>query len=1265
LLSALFLYFLPTSQAPGVAHEGDTVAHHRSGVFLFALLIASFGFVSCSGLVAGNNGNPPLITLAITNVLTGPATTSSCQVDWTTNIQADSAVDYGTSTVYGSSTPVDPSMVTSHQVVLSGLAPGTVYYYQVRSTDSKSNNAHSSSHSFKTSGGGPSITMQPTSQTVTAGQTASFSVAATGTAPLSYQWNRNGAGISGATSSTYSTPATTSSDNGAQFTVVVSNTAGTVTSSAATLSVTAAAVPPSITTQPTNQTVTAGQVAMFSVSATGTAPLSYQWRKNGTAITAASSSSYSTPATTSSDNGAQFTVVVSNSAGTVTSSAATLTVNAAPVPPSITTQPASQTVTAGQTAAFSVVATGTAPLSYQWYRNGTVMSGAVSASYTTAATTSSDNGAQFTVVVSNTAGSVTSSAATLTVNATPVAPSITTQPANQTVTAGQVATFSVTATGTAPLSYQWQKNSAAITGATSSTYTTPATTSSDNGTQFTVMVSNTAGSVTSSVATLTVNAAPVAPTITAQPANLTVTVGQTASFTVVATGTAPLSYQWQKNSVNIAGATAASYTTPATTTSDSGSTFRVVASNTAGTATSATATLTVNAVAPSITTQPISQTVTAGQTASFSVTATGTAPLNYQWRKNSAAITGATSSTYTTPATTSSDNGAQFTVVVTNTAGSVTSSAATLTVNAQPLQIATTSLPTGHVLTAYSSTLQATGGTPPYTWSLSSGLLPNGLTISSNGTISGTPALAGLFTFVIHLGDSAGAAASTTLSIDIAAAAPVVAFPGAQGGGANSVGGRGGAVYLVTNTADSGVGSLRTCIDASGPRTCVFRTGGTIALLSTLTVVNPFLTIAGQTAPGGGIQITGPSGAQAPGNPSIQVRTHDVVIQYLRIRRGYNPGEICNQNPWSCGMGVEVLAQGPPDDPYNIMFDHIDAEWADYDALAMAGHPNAGANQPRAITVSNSILGEELAGAGQATGAVVGGYSGLGSTAEDLEVDVDFHHNLLAGTSHRMPLTTQKSGRMVNNIIYAWTYYAMRSKGLRDIIGNYFALRTGQILPSHEIQAWTTNDGNDTSFAPSFYVTGNGGPSDPTGASNWALMTALAANESAGEASSPLGVIHQSSLPIPTPSGYIPIVADAVATISSASGPMLNTGRTAPYDGVGASRQLDCKGKWIDARDSVDNRIVSAVVNGTTLYGTYDYSTLANSPQSQADLGGWPVLTAGIPCADSTNSGMPDTWQAYWAGVFGLGITLNPKGLNFGDGYTNLEHFINGVSPSP
>jgi len=181
------------------------------------------------------------------------------------------------------------------------------------------------------------------------------------------------------------------------------------------------------------------------------------------------------------------------------------TTSTKPVAPSITTQPANQTVTAGQPATFSLVASGTAPLTYTWRRNGVNISGMNSPSYTTPATTSADNSAKFDVVVSNSAGSATSAQATLTVNAAPAAPAITAQPANKTVAAGQTATFSVTATGTAPLTYQWQKNAADISGATSASYTTPMTTTVDSGTLFRVMVSNSAGSVTSSTATLTVN----------------------------------------------------------------------------------------------------------------------------------------------------------------------------------------------------------------------------------------------------------------------------------------------------------------------------------------------------------------------------------------------------------------------------------------------------------------------------------------------------------------------------------------------------------------------------------------------------------------------------------------------------------------------------------------------------------------------------------------------------------------------------------------
>jgi len=173
---------------------------------------------------------------------------------------------------------------------------------------------------------------------------------------------------------------------------------------------------------------------------------------------------------------------------------------------------------------------------------------------------------------------------------TPIAPSITKQPANRTVSLGQSATFSVTATGTAPLAYQWQKNGVDIPGANLATYTTPPAVTEDNGTLFQVIVSNIAGSVTSLQRTLTVN---LPPTITTQPEDKTVIPGKTARFTVKATGTKTLTYQWKKNGADIPGATAASYTTPPVTTLDNGSLFSVVVTNPYGSATSTDAKLTV------------------------------------------------------------------------------------------------------------------------------------------------------------------------------------------------------------------------------------------------------------------------------------------------------------------------------------------------------------------------------------------------------------------------------------------------------------------------------------------------------------------------------------------------------------------------------------------------------------------------------------------------------------------------------------------------
>ena len=166
-------------------------------------------------------------------------------------------------------------------------------------------------------------------------------VVAKGDAPLGYQWKKNGTDIPGATSSSYTTPATSMADSGTAYSVVVGNGAGSVASNTATLTVTATAVAPTINTQPAAQTVTAGEAATFTVDATGTAPLRYQWKKGGTNIDGATNSSYTTPATLLTDSGTAYLVEISNEAGTATSSAASLTVTMAPA---ITTQPAAQTV---------------------------------------------------------------------------------------------------------------------------------------------------------------------------------------------------------------------------------------------------------------------------------------------------------------------------------------------------------------------------------------------------------------------------------------------------------------------------------------------------------------------------------------------------------------------------------------------------------------------------------------------------------------------------------------------------------------------------------------------------------------------------------------------------------------------------------------------------------------------------------------------------------------------------------------------------------
>jgi hypothetical protein len=523
----------------------------------------------------------------------------------------------------------------------------------------------------------PTITTQPQSQGVVQHQNASFSVVASGSTPFTYQWYFNGSAVGGGGQS--STLALNNVDTGSDgsYTVVVANTGGSVTSAVAILTV---YVLPGIQTQPQNQTVLQGTNVSFSVvtNNSGTPPFSYQWNVNGTNVVNGPYISGATNATLTLSNvqpaqAGNVFVVITNNAGSISSSVATLTVN---VPATITNQPQPQAVVAGQSATFSVGAIGTANLQYQWYFNGSSLSGGTSQSSTlTLSSVGASNAGNYTVVVNNNYGSVTSVVASLTVY---VPAGILTQPQSQTATQSLNAVFSVVATGTAPLAYQWSFNGAPLAGATNSAL--PFTNVQTNAAgSYTVVVMNSWGAVTSAVATLTVY---VPPAITTQPQSQAVVQHQNVSFSVVASGSTPFTYQWYFNNSAVGGGGQSSTLTLNNVDTGKAGTYTVVVANPGGSVTSAVATLTVY-IPPGIQTQPNNQTVTQGQSAAFSVVANGSTPFGYQWNFNGSAMSGATSASLTLTNAQAAQAGS-YTVAVANPGGSITSQVATLTVNIPP-----------------------------------------------------------------------------------------------------------------------------------------------------------------------------------------------------------------------------------------------------------------------------------------------------------------------------------------------------------------------------------------------------------------------------------------------------------------------------------------------------------------------------------------------------------------------------------------------------
>ena len=444
---------------------------------------------------------------------------------------------------------------------------------------------------------------------------------------------------------------------------------------------------PAITVHPQSTVAAVGGSASFTVVATGTpAPTYYTWLRQPAGATQFSvvtaDSTFSGVNTdkltisnaTSAMSGDRYQVVVSNLIGSnATSISAGLTIGTAP---SFTSE-ASTTFRATVAGGFTVAATASPTAIFtasglpSW-ANLDAVSGVLSG------TPPDTTGSPFTITLTASNGIAVNQTFILTVLPAVLPPAIATAPASTTVNQGQSATLSVSVTGTEPFTYQWRRNGTAIDGATASSLTLSAVQASAAG-SYTVTITNSAGSITSAGAALSVNTAPV---ITQQPRSVAVLAGTSATLSVSATGSSSFSYQWRKYGVAVAGATNASLVLSGS--AADAANYDVQVSNVLGTTTSAVAQVAVAsaAAAPVITVQPAARSVVAGGAVSMETSAIGVPAPSYQWRKNGAAVSGATNATLSLAAAQVADAGT-YDVVVSNSAGSVSSAPASLRVAAR------------------------------------------------------------------------------------------------------------------------------------------------------------------------------------------------------------------------------------------------------------------------------------------------------------------------------------------------------------------------------------------------------------------------------------------------------------------------------------------------------------------------------------------------------------------------------------------------------
>ncbi|MBN2505695.1 MAG: lamin tail domain-containing protein [Verrucomicrobia bacterium] len=519
----------------------------------------------------------------------------------------------------------------------------------------------------------PDILVQPADRVAATNGAVQFSVGVCGTPPFAYQWNFNGQPLPGQTNATLFLTGLHLEDAGL-YSVRVANAAGAIESRQATLIV---QLPPVILTDPQPFTVVRDQDAMFTVEAGGTEPLCYQWLRDGVSLTGPGATNRTLVLTgVQTSQAGEYSVNVYNTAGSVISGRALLTVL---IPATITNPPQGGTVYAGSNYTFSVGATGTGTLLYQWRHYGTNIPHATNATLVLTNVQLPDAG-PYTVWIADAIGPTLSDPVDLFVKARPAI----TEPlvlTPSTVPEGRSFTASISATGTWPMGFRFRspKNSyfaVLVLHSNTAVLAVDNVSSNLHHGLWDVGITNVAGSVLSAKTQLTV--VPSAPFFVMEPTNRLAEAGVAVEFVGEARGTQPIVYQWYRDGTNaLADATNAVLALAGAQATDQGD-YTLVAANSVGMSTSAVATLTILA-APHILEQPAHRAATAGDNVALAVSAVGAAPLGYQWLFNGNNLPGATNATLWLLAIQTADAG-EYRVLVTNQFGFELSAAATVTV---------------------------------------------------------------------------------------------------------------------------------------------------------------------------------------------------------------------------------------------------------------------------------------------------------------------------------------------------------------------------------------------------------------------------------------------------------------------------------------------------------------------------------------------------------------------------------------------------------